>query len=262
MIITDDFVLLNFPKTGTTFTRKIIKMLYKDKFEELLLPYPPDTRLMHQHAPYARIPAEHRRKTILSIMRNPFDRYVSLFIYKWWINYPPERKEKLIEIYPAFPDIGFVEFLDMYNRFERKNVLTRHNASSVFDTDIGFQTFNFVAFHSKNPRSALDQLAQGKPDPFLELPKIHFLRQECLRKDLVGFLVKLLGDQSIEKIISAEKDENVSRLAQEKDWRQFWTSDLLKLYSEKERLLLNAFPEYKQDAALFPSKHTILSKAI
>jgi len=51
----------------------------------------------------------------------------------------------------------------------------------------------------------------------------------------------VIKKQSIAGIISSEEDENVSRIPQEKDWRQYWTADLLNIYSEKEQLLLNVF---------------------
>jgi len=158
MLITEDFVLLNFPKTGTTFTRKIIKQVYKDKCEEVLLPYFYNnlaTGEMHPHASYARIPAEHRGKTILSIVRNPFDRYVSMFFFKQWLREPSASKEILEEIYPNFPKIEFVDFLDMFDRFQKRNVFARNNVTSNTDTDIGCQTVQFVAFHSINPQGLL-----------------------------------------------------------------------------------------------------------
>ena len=252
MIITEDFVLLNFPKTGTSFTRKIIKKVYKDKCEEVLFPYFYNNRPtgdMHPHASYSRIPTEHRRKTILSIVRNPFDRYVSQFFYKQWLKEPPASKEILKDIYPNFPKMEFIDFLDMVDRFQKKNIFARHNMTCNTDTDIGLHTIQFAVFHSINPQDALEELIQGKSNPLLKIPKIKFLRQEFLRDDLMDFLVGLHCDkeQSIKKIISSEEDENVSRLPQERDWRQYWTADLLNIYSQKEQLLLNVFPEYKQN---------------
>ncbi len=202
---------------------------------------------MHQHASYSEIPVEHRGKTIVSIVRNPFDRYVSMFFFKQWLRQPPASKEILEENYPNFPEIEFADFLDMFDRFQKINVFTRHNVTCNPDTDIGFQTVQFVAFHSVNPQEALEELVQGKFNPLLKLPKIHFLRQEFLRDDLKDFLVGLHGnqEQTIAEIVSAAEDVNVSRLPQERDWRQYWTPYLLKIYREKEQLLLNAFSEYK-----------------
>ncbi len=246
MIITDDFVLLNFPKTGTTFTRKIIQKIYEDDYEELLLPVAFNIRDIGrrtQHGTYAQIPIEHRGKTVLSIMRNPFDRYISQYCFKWYAHSPPESIEKIRATYPSFPEMEFVDFLDMSDRFTKKNVLKAYNI--FLSTDIGTQTINFIAFYSNTPESDLNEMIQNNSDPFLKLPKIHFLHQESLRKELCDFLVGLHRDKDIEKIISSQEDMNVSRPSEERNLSQFWNPDLHTMYSKKERFLLNAFPEYR-----------------
>lgn len=250
MLITEDFVLLNFPKTGSTFARKVIGKIYKDKCEELLVPaafnkY--NNGRKAQHGTFGQIPLEHRGKVVLSIVRNPFDRYVSQFCFRWYSHSPPAREEILRQIYPGFPEIDFRQFLDMTDRFSKRNILTLFKAP---DTDIGFQTVQFLAFYSYNPENALNTLVKGGRDPFSELPPIHFLRQEFLREDLRDFLMEVLGQQNIMKIISSEQDENVSRSPQEKDFRKFWSPDLLSIYTEKERFFLRAFPEYGRNVAV------------
>jgi hypothetical protein len=241
MIITDDFVLLNFPKTGTTFTRKILKKVYKDKYEELLLPV--ISGRISQHGTYAQIPLAHREKTILSIVRNPFDRYVSLYFFRWFAQFPPDSPEILKKYYPNFPEISFSEFLDMVDRFQKTKLLQAYGIST--HTDIGFQTIQFMAFYSRFPETALKELIEEKSDCFLKLPKIHFLRQEFLRQDLIDFLSSYHENQTIRKIIASEDDENVSRGPLEKNWRPFWTADLLEAYQKKEELLLNKFLDYR-----------------
>lgn len=241
MLITDDFVLLNFPKTGTTFARKIIKKVYEDRFEELLL------RVMSgrisPHGTYAQIPHEHRGKVILSIVRNPFDRYVSQYFFKWYSHSPLVSPDVLKNHYPSFPEISFIEFLDMLDRFNKLIILKNHDITT--NTDIGLQTIHFVAFYSSSPKQALRELIEGKSGPFLRVPLIHFLHQENLRQDLIGFLSIYHGDRIIKDLVDAENDENVSRGELDKNWQQFWTAEMLKIYREKERLLLNTFPEYK-----------------
>lgn len=204
-----------------------------------------DTGRNTQHGTYAQIPEAYRNKPVLSIIRNPFDRYVSIFCYKWHTHSPPEEKQRLLKFYPDFPELGFAEFLDMVDRFSKKNILAAYN---IFQkTDIGADTINFIAFYSSNPERDLNDLLSGKADPFLRLPKIHFLRQEYLRDDLTNFLAGLHPSMDIRKIIYFEEDANVSRTSVERDLSQFWTPELLKTYMEKERFFLNAFPEYKPD---------------
>lgn len=246
MLITDDFVLLNFPKTGSTFARKVIRKIYKDRCEELLLPVAfdaCDTGRVTQHGTYAQIPMKHRTKMVVSIVRSPFDRYVSQYRFRWYSHSPPGAKEKLCEIYPSFPEITFEEYLDMTDRFSKRNILAAHNVLS--ETDIGFQTVNFVTFYSSSPDRDMADMVKNYVDPFVKLPKVLFLRQESLRRELGNFLSKLQPDKNVEKIIASEQDQNVSRTGEERDFKQFWSGLLRNRYSEKERFLLNAFPEYK-----------------
>ena len=130
----------------------------------------------------------------------------------------------------------------MMDKFEKRIMLRAYNIST--HTDIGFQTIQFVAFYSSFPESALKELIEGKSGSVLKLPKLHFLRQEFLRQDLIEFLSIYHENQAIEKIIASEDDENVSRGPMEKNWRQFWTPDLLEAYRKKEAPLLNKFSDY------------------
>lgn len=241
MLITGDFVLLNYPKTGTTFTRKIIKTIYKDKYEELLLPV--ISGRISPHGIYSQIPPEHQGKKVVSIVRNPFDLYVSLYFFRWFAHSPPENPETLRSFYPNFPELSFGEFLDMMDRFNKRDILRAYDISA--NTDFGFNTTKFLQFYSCDPKSELNELIQGKFDPFLRLPKIHFLRQEFLRQDLIEFLSPFYGDQCVEKAINSAEAENVTLLRKEKDWRELWTFDLLDAHRKKEALLLNKFPDYR-----------------
>jgi len=241
MLITNDFVLLNVPKTGSSFTRKIIKKVYKDKCEELLL------RVMSgrtsQHGTYAQIPDEHRGKIILSIIRNPFDRYVSQYHFKWYSHSSPVSPDILKSNYPSFPEISFIEFLDMMDRFNKLIILKHHGISA--NTDIGFQTIHFAAFFTSSPEQDLRALIDEKSEHLLKIPRIHFLRQEYLRRDLIDFLSPYHGHQIIRSIVDSESDENVSRGIEDRNWKKYWTPDLLETYRRKEAPLLNIFSYYR-----------------
>jgi hypothetical protein len=241
MLITDDFVLLNFPKTGSTFARQIIKKVYGDKVDELLLPV--ISGRVSQHGTYAQIPDEHREKPIVSVVRNPFDRYVSIYFFKWYSLFPPENTGKLKSYYPGFPDISFGDFLDMTDRFEKTKLLRAYGISA--NTDIGFQTIQFAAFYSGFPRNSLRELIEGKSGLFVKPSKVHFLRQEFLRQDLIMFLSKYREFRAVKEVIDSEDDLNVSRGPAEKSWQQFWTADLFEAYRKKEELLLIEFPDYR-----------------
>lgn len=198
---------------------------------------------MSPHGIYSQIPLEHRGKIVASIVRNPFDRYVSIYFYRFYALWLPENLETLRSFYPNFPELSFSEFLDMMDRFNKRNILRAYDISA--NTDFGFDTTKFLQFYSCDPKRELNELIQGKSDPFLRLPEIRFLRQEFLRQDLIGFLSPFHGDERVEKAINSAEAENVSLHRKEKDWRELWTSDLLESYRKKEALLLNKFPDYR-----------------
>ena len=97
MIITDQFVMLNFPKTGSTFVRNVLKQIHeeltfsssdrllmglglkkKPYYENLWLPRIRNTyreQVQDEHGIYSQIPERHRGKTIVSVKRDLFERY-------------------------------------------------------------------------------------------------------------------------------------------------------------------------------------------
>lgn len=69
MIVTDDLVYVHMPKTGGTFVTHALSQVHKlhpRKYGGL-------TALQPKHGTCHDIPADHRHKTILSTIRNPFD---------------------------------------------------------------------------------------------------------------------------------------------------------------------------------------------
>lgn len=247
MIITPDFVMLNFPKTGTTFARSVLKKIYKDKCIELLVSpiwnkHRPDN--FSQHGRYFNIPREHIHKKVVSISRNPFDRYVSLYFFKWYVRFPPAEIKILKSLYPNFPEITFSEFLDMLDRFLKSDILSRYSLS---DKNIGFQTIQFAEFYSLNPKESLLSLVNSSAKLKDTLPNIDFLNQENLRDELYAFLITFGIDKSLLDLLHSEPEMNVSRTSDNRNWTLFWTKELIDKYMVKEQKLLEFFPEYSKD---------------
>jgi hypothetical protein len=67
MLVTEEFVFVHVPKTGGSFTRGILRKQSKviDEF--------------HKHAPYSDLPIEYRELPVVSVIRNPWDWYVSWY---------------------------------------------------------------------------------------------------------------------------------------------------------------------------------------
>ena len=103
MILTKDFVVINYPKTGSTYLRACVKALYKEKttinsifnrhnvFEELMLPkiYGNVSKsYKDQHGVVRQIPEVYKSLPIVTVTRHPLDRIVSSYHFAWWKKNP------------------------------------------------------------------------------------------------------------------------------------------------------------------------------
>ncbi|MEO5344741.1 MAG: hypothetical protein H7842_15775, partial [Gammaproteobacteria bacterium SHHR-1] len=105
MIITDEFVMLNMPKTGSSFARHAIREIYsncnpKRPCQELLV-HQIDRQFAHkspgQHGTRRQIPAAHRHKPIVTIRRQPEQRYLSGYLFRHWARELPANLDEIVE---------------------------------------------------------------------------------------------------------------------------------------------------------------------
>jgi hypothetical protein len=241
MLITNDFVILNYPKTGTTFTRTVLKQLYGDDAREVFgfNPMNPDSVAKSPHLSYSQIPVDYLALPVVSIYRNIFDRYVSQYTFNWWRDHSSsEFKLGAALIFPRFPDLSFFDYLEVLENVEKPRIL--NNIGLPTTIDVGFQTLQFVIFYAKNPKKCLKAIISN---PCIDLkdfmPDIKFLRQEKLRDDLVNFLANTrVADQSRE-LIAKIPNVNVSRNDMQFDWKNYWPDELLCEYKKREHILIS-----------------------
>ncbi|NOG51695.1 MAG: sulfotransferase family 2 domain-containing protein [Chloroflexi bacterium] len=146
MIITDRFVYIHMPKTGGTFVETVLRKIHEkrgDLIEHRRADQPPRRRSLrdlfkkrrpvflelinlagpnewNQHGRVSQIPPEHRDKPVLTTLRNPYDRYVSQYEFKWWQQHPETFFRNVGDLktkYPQYPDISFAEFVEVSNTF-------------------------------------------------------------------------------------------------------------------------------------------------
>lgn len=266
MIITDRFVMLNYPKTGSSFARKVIKQLYA-KYDtlpykvlrvlgiknvpgivELLLPMM-DTEAIagkkSQHGSYRQIPPEHRRKPIVSVTRNPFDRYLSAYLFRWWVKHPLVSTERLVAQYPQYPDLSFREYYDMLHTFGLQDRLKSVTPKSK----LGFHTVRFVQFYFPDPVSVLNRLDESyvQQKKYVDdMAKVTFLHQENLNQELYEFLLRMgYPEKQIAFIKDAEKYNVTQRTSEQVNTADFYTPELIEQVIARDRLLFEIFPEYK-----------------
>ena len=206
MLITKDFVLLNFPKTGTTFARKVIMQAYLDRLSLLQkarlkfgLAQPPfhDLRLhklkpngklnksrADQHGKMRQIPQEFQDRQVVSIVRDPVDRYLSMYRFRRWVNFPAFSKPDVKKRFPHFPDLTFTEYLTCIQSFGTAALLPNAELQGRF----GYQTLMFIQFYFRDPQRVIENLLAGDESWMQELASIRFLKQSNLNEELKTLL--------------------------------------------------------------------------
>ncbi|MEP2171027.1 sulfotransferase family 2 domain-containing protein [Polaribacter sp.] len=260
MIVTKKFVMLNLPKTGTTFTVNILKKLYVQKkgvkfieilnklglispnIEELILPnLKMPNRLPDKHGTYAQIPKKHLHKPIISIVRNPYSRFLSSYKFRAWAN--PKHFEVSKEIienhFPNFPNLTIDEYVDL-NDFAESRRLKKIGIEDVFAIEsVGAQTIQFIQMFFKDPKSALfsinDEYIHSK-EYQKDMADIKFLTQENLNQDLIIFLKEQGFSERELEIVNNSKKLNKTKYKTD-DVNDLWTEKALNYVTYKERYL-------------------------
>ncbi|MBA3341912.1 MAG: sulfotransferase family 2 domain-containing protein [Gemmatimonadaceae bacterium] len=262
MLITENFVVLHQPKTGGTFVsdallrihgvvcnvRKIGKstnLAFETPYGEFIVRGPKHNTGCDE------IPEGHKRKTVLTTVRNPYDRYVSLYEFGWWkkeeyLDWYRKSMPDLDQRYPAFPDIDFTDYLRFANRRE-----------IAAGTDIGIQTVGFIERYFKDAKRVLAELDEDyfssgryRADMF----DVHFLQTDRLNRDLHEFLLavgypaaEIAFILELEKVVPKAPPEGRSR--EGRSWKSYYSAQSLEFVRHRERHLLALFPDFELSAA-------------
>ncbi len=277
MLITSDFVMLNFPKTGSSFARLVIRHLYsrrksyvrrslsnlgfwKPSILELMMPKIDEANtygIEDQHGTLRQIPFEHRNKQIISITRSPFSRYESTYLFRWWEKYPPADPQKIREKFPNFPKLSFSEYYEMIHDFGRENRLQ----GITPNIELGFHTIQFIQFYFREPETVLKKI----DGDYIESQKykedmgnIYFIHQESLRKELKQFLIHIGIPQHEAEFIDSLRKVNVTdkRMVNTDPQNKIGYPSVRKRILAREKLIFSIFPEYLHDT-IRPNKTKI-----
>jgi hypothetical protein len=248
VIITDQFVFLHFAKTGGTFVTEVLKKVYGTSIENLLLPnnrWKENNSGSSPHNSYRQIPEQHKNKPIISTIRNPFDRYVSLYEYRQWVRQPRLDVAIIREHFPAYPDLDFKQYLQFVNTL----ILQQMVDADKLKVNIGSYTFGFIKMFFKNPEPIIQNLDEAyliSENFKKDMPEIVFLRMENLNQDLYNVLRHFdYAEKDISFILKEEKiyPEGSSRSALRR-WMDYYTDELFEYVKWKDRFLLKLFPQY------------------
>ena len=277
MLITNEFVMLNLPKTGSSFARVVIKEIYEQRqsrksgmikalrrlafkqpsyFIELMLP---NIRLTgiekpaNQHGTYSQIPPKYLNREIVSIIRDPYSRFMSGYEFRGWEKYPLIPESLLAEHFPHFPSLS----VDDYVRLEEFQVVHGMFGGNIPKANVGYQTIQFIQMFFRNPRDVLANLTDeylNSPDIFHDIADIHFLRQDQLSDDLALFLQK--HGFSAEEVQYVRERERVNVTKSYAIDRAFlWTKSSIAYIKEKERMI---FRILNNRGIFYPTPEVIL----
>jgi hypothetical protein len=219
MVITDRFVFIHVPKTGGTFVTHALERLHgvapaagpagravriRRLLERIIgrgRRYGKLSNIEPKHGTCDDIPAEHRGKRILSVVRNPYDWYVSQYEFGWWkrtFEYHPEPNptpagsaiEQVLPAFeddhPHFPEISFEEFLDLCDRAAA--VLDEASA----DPGSGLYTHGFLRYFGAVAHPVVSAESGGTvTSDGARGYDAHFMRTDRLNEDLPAFLLSM-----------------------------------------------------------------------
>lgn len=253
MIICNEFIVLNLPKTGSTFVRKVINEIYvkrmssnvTDKicyalnlktkpFKELLLPNIKVPGKPDQHGTYSQIPPKYLNRKVISVVRNPYDRFLSAYEFKNWARVPSLSKDVLLKHFPHFPDLTLDDYVEL-NKLDAQVRLKSKNK-----INLGNQTVQFIQMFFKEPEKVLSKITEEYIDSDIayikDMGNVHFLTQENLNDQLSTFLEK--NGFSEEEVAFARNYDRVNTTKPLfKDRDNLWTEKALNYVEENERFI-------------------------
>ena len=191
-------------------------------YKEFLTEHPLIPNYQDQHGCFDQIPIEHKHKPILSVIRDPYLRFESIYKFRWWVQNPPIENEQIEELFPTFPDLTFQQYIEM-DCLANKKLKIKYGIDDDFK--IGSQSILFIRMFLKNHQEILSSLDENyMTNQFLkkDICNVTFLKKENLNEELAQFLSKygfskneLNFIQNHEKVNVTTHDTNKSFLNQE-----------------------------------------------
>lgn len=258
MILTDRFVYVHMPGTGGTFVTAAIDRLYRERVARGVSPRPID---VHKHGTCRDIPTSHRHLPVLCNIRDPYDRYVALYEYRWWEKHdmPGISRAEMRTLFPHFPKLTFAEFLELASsRFNEIETDRRP------DEKPGYYTDEVIRFLFRHPRLAVQRLdrhyvASGayRDDMF----DVRLLRTAHLNDDLCAALEDLGFEQR--ELAEIRELDRITPPRVRLRWRdlvlrhrprrtvrnlgEYYTPELAELVRRRDWMLFELYPEFDYD---------------
>jgi hypothetical protein len=248
MVITKKYIYIHLPKTGGTFVTQVLKKIVLKTFiQKLENKIFNNTYLnINKHGTCSRIPPDYSHLPIFSTIRNPYDRYVSQYEFRWWEKYPEQFSniDDILKNCPNFPNISFSEFVHLANK-----LFFRLEPAICRNKNIGWQTEQFIQYFFKRPQSIVLKIdgqyflnGEYRKDMY----DVKFIHAENLNRELHD-LLNAMGHKKADMafILSMNKiNPFEGGRSPEQEWFKYYDDNLKNYVREKERYLFQLFPEY------------------
>ncbi len=269
MIITKKFVFIHLPKTGGTFVSSQLENIYNKRvknksyigkvifrvqnkyfireFKKIIIQdnIPNISGIYGQHGGCSQIPSVYKHLPVLSTMRNPFDRYISLYKFKWWVREPIVNSKEIKKSFAKYPNLDFKEYYELSN-----TLFLQKQLQELYNNNIGLLSWQFIRFFFKDPY----EIIKDKDLPYYSkekleslMYKVYFIYSENLNKELYVFLKdKKFKEKEITHILNADKIFPKNSIRTVDDTVDKYINPKMKdIILEKERILFTLFPQYQ-----------------
>jgi len=205
-----------------------------------------------KHDLYIDVPESEKGKPILATVRNPYDRYVALFYYRWWATHPEEKFNDISEvkrIYPHFPEVSFDEYVKFSNTLKKRLTVPGLD----IEDEKGYLTQTFIKCYFSDPQKAYEKAGPEyieSREYLRDMGKVDFIHTENINVELYEYLLKKgHKERKIRFILEMDRIRPVGegKTRPDYNWKKHYTPKLRKYVREKEDLLFRLFPEYDVD---------------